>query len=63
LKVPSQSFSRINGRDRSLRIDPRTSLLDCIRESVVLTGTKKGCDTGSVALAQFTSTVGVLLHA
>jgi xanthine dehydrogenase YagT iron-sulfur-binding subunit len=37
---------RINGRDRNLRIDPRTSLLDCIRESVVLTGTKKGCDHG-----------------
>jgi len=37
---------RINGRDRNLRIDPRTTLLDCIRESVVLTGTKKGCDHG-----------------
>jgi len=37
---------RINGRDRQLRIDPRTTLLDCIRESVLLTGTKKGCDHG-----------------
>lgn len=37
---------RINGKDRQLRIDPRTTLLDCIRESVVLTGTKKGCDHG-----------------
>jgi xanthine dehydrogenase YagT iron-sulfur-binding subunit len=37
---------RINGRDRNLRVDPRTTLLDCIRESVVLTGTKKGCDHG-----------------
>ncbi len=37
---------RINGVDRQLRIDPRTTLLDCIRESVVLTGTKKGCDHG-----------------
>jgi len=37
---------RINGKDRQLRIDPRTTLLDCIRESIVLTGTKKGCDHG-----------------
>jgi xanthine dehydrogenase YagT iron-sulfur-binding subunit len=37
---------RINGKDHRLRIDPRTTLLDCIRETVVLTGTKKGCDHG-----------------
>ncbi len=37
---------RINGKDRQLRIDPRTTLLDCIRETVDLTGTKKGCDHG-----------------
>jgi xanthine dehydrogenase YagT iron-sulfur-binding subunit len=37
---------RINGKDRQLRVDPRTSLLDCIRETVALTGTKKGCDHG-----------------
>ncbi|HEY7404906.1 MAG TPA: 2Fe-2S iron-sulfur cluster-binding protein [Candidatus Angelobacter sp.] len=37
---------RINGKEHQLRIDPRTTLLDCIRESVVLTGTKKGCDHG-----------------
>jgi xanthine dehydrogenase YagT iron-sulfur-binding subunit len=37
---------RINGKDHQLRIDPRTTLLDCIRESAVLTGTKKGCDHG-----------------
>jgi xanthine dehydrogenase YagT iron-sulfur-binding subunit len=37
---------RINGKDRKLRIDPRTTLLDCIRETVALTGTKKGCDHG-----------------
>jgi xanthine dehydrogenase YagT iron-sulfur-binding subunit len=37
---------RINGKDRKLRIDPRTTLLDCIRETVDLTGTKKGCDHG-----------------
>jgi xanthine dehydrogenase YagT iron-sulfur-binding subunit len=37
---------RINGKDHRLRIDPRTTLLDCIRETVMLTGTKKGCDHG-----------------
>lgn len=37
---------RINGRDHHLEIDPRTTLLDCIRETVALTGTKKGCDHG-----------------
>ena len=37
---------RINGQDRRLRADPRTTLLDCIRETVALTGTKKGCDHG-----------------
>jgi xanthine dehydrogenase YagT iron-sulfur-binding subunit len=37
---------RINGREHRLHIDPRTSLLDCIRETVALTGTKKGCDHG-----------------
>jgi xanthine dehydrogenase YagT iron-sulfur-binding subunit len=37
---------RINGKEHSLRIDPRTTLLDCIRETVELMGTKKGCDHG-----------------
>jgi xanthine dehydrogenase YagT iron-sulfur-binding subunit len=37
---------RINGKDHKLRVDPRTTLLDCLREIVHLTGTKKGCDHG-----------------
>jgi xanthine dehydrogenase YagT iron-sulfur-binding subunit len=37
---------RINGKARELRVDPRTTLLDCLRENVDLTGTKKGCDHG-----------------
>jgi xanthine dehydrogenase YagT iron-sulfur-binding subunit len=37
---------RINGYNHQLDIDPRTTLLDCIRETVGLTGTKKGCDHG-----------------
>jgi xanthine dehydrogenase YagT iron-sulfur-binding subunit len=37
---------RVNGKDRKLRVDPRTTLLDCLRETIHLTGTKKGCDHG-----------------
>jgi len=37
---------RINGKDGQLRVDPRTTLLDCLRETLALTGTKKGCDHG-----------------
>src|SRR5262245_8914019 len=37
---------RINGQSHALTIDPRTTLLDCLRENVALTGTKKGCDHG-----------------
>ena len=37
---------RINGKEHTLRIDPRTTLLDCLRENLNLPGTKKGCDHG-----------------
>ena len=37
---------RINGKEHRLKVDPRTTLLDCVRETVTLTGTKKGCDHG-----------------
>ena len=37
---------QINGKQLALQIDPRTTLLDCLRETVTLTGTKKGCDHG-----------------
>ncbi|MCW3094541.1 MAG: oxidoreductase [Chthonomonadaceae bacterium] len=37
---------RVNGKDHDVRIDPRSSLLDCLRENLHLTGTKKGCDHG-----------------
>jgi xanthine dehydrogenase YagT iron-sulfur-binding subunit len=36
----------VNGAPRTLRIDPRTTLLDALRENLGLTGTKKGCDMG-----------------
>jgi xanthine dehydrogenase YagT iron-sulfur-binding subunit len=37
---------RVNGTKHDLRIDPRTTLLDCLREHLHLTGSKKGCDHG-----------------
>ena len=37
---------RINGATHRIRIDPRATLLDTLRETVRLTGTKKGCDHG-----------------
>jgi len=37
---------KVNGKQVSMQIDPRTTLLDCLRESLQLTGTKKGCDHG-----------------
>ncbi|HTF71458.1 MAG TPA: 2Fe-2S iron-sulfur cluster-binding protein, partial [Edaphobacter sp.] len=37
---------RVNGKSRVLRLDPRTTLLDCLRENLDLPGTKKGCDHG-----------------
>ncbi len=36
----------VNGRERMLTLDPRTTLLDALREHLQLTGTKKGCDHG-----------------
>jgi len=36
----------VNGRSRQLDLDPRTALLDALREHLHLTGTKKGCDHG-----------------
>jgi xanthine dehydrogenase YagT iron-sulfur-binding subunit len=36
----------VNGVSRQLRVEPRASLLDTVREQLKLTGTKKGCDHG-----------------
>jgi xanthine dehydrogenase YagT iron-sulfur-binding subunit len=36
----------INGQERTLLVEPRTTLLDALREQLQLTGTKKGCDRG-----------------
>lgn len=36
----------VNGKKRSLAIEPRVTLLDTLRERLGLTGSKKGCDHG-----------------
>ena len=45
--LPSVTMElQINGRSHSLTLDPRTTLLDALREHLALTGSKKGCDHG-----------------
>lgn len=36
----------VNGKKQQLHVDPRTTLLDALREHLHLTGSKKGCDHG-----------------
>ena len=43
---PAKVELQINGRSHSLTLDPRTTLLDALREHLALTGSKKGCDHG-----------------
>jgi xanthine dehydrogenase YagT iron-sulfur-binding subunit len=38
---------RVNGTTRPVDVEPRTSLLDTLRDHLALTGTKKGCDQGA----------------
>ena len=37
----------VNGQQRQVSVDTRTSLLDMLRERIGLTGTKKGCNQGA----------------
>ena len=37
---------QVNGKTLAAPVDPRTTLLDALREYLALTGTKKGCDHG-----------------
>jgi xanthine dehydrogenase YagT iron-sulfur-binding subunit len=37
----------INGTAREVALEPRTTLLDALRDHLALTGTKKGCDQGT----------------
>lgn len=43
----AQITLHVNGTAHSLRIEPRVSLLDALREQLGLTGTKKGCNQGA----------------
>ncbi len=43
--ITDVSFN-VNGTSREITLDPRTTLLDALREHLHLTGTKKGCDHG-----------------
>ena len=44
--APLNVLLRVNGADHSLALDPRTTLLDALREHLHLTGSKKGCGLG-----------------
>jgi xanthine dehydrogenase YagT iron-sulfur-binding subunit len=46
LPVTSKVSFRVNGENRQLDLDTRTTLLDALREHLHLNGTKKGCDHG-----------------
>jgi xanthine dehydrogenase YagT iron-sulfur-binding subunit len=43
---PLDVVLRVNGADHRLTLDPRTTLLDALREHLHLTGSKKGCGLG-----------------
>lgn len=44
--LPVAVTLRVNGQDKRLSIDARTTVLDALREHLKLTGSKKGCDHG-----------------
>src|SRR4051812_42717886 len=44
--APLDIVLRINGTEHRLALDPRTTLLDALREHLHLTGSKKGCGLG-----------------
>jgi xanthine dehydrogenase YagT iron-sulfur-binding subunit len=50
-RPPTASTGRVrlvvNGKQHELDLDPRRSLLDVLRETLDLTGTKKGCNQGA----------------
>jgi xanthine dehydrogenase YagT iron-sulfur-binding subunit len=44
--APLDVVLRVNGAEHRLTLDPRTTLLDALREHLHLTGSKKGCGLG-----------------
>jgi xanthine dehydrogenase YagT iron-sulfur-binding subunit len=47
LQITLRINLRINGKDHSLELEPRVSLLDALREYLHLSGAKKGCNQGA----------------
>jgi xanthine dehydrogenase YagT iron-sulfur-binding subunit len=45
--APLSLLLHVNGHDHRLALDPRTTLLDALRERLGLTGTKVGCNHGT----------------
>jgi len=43
---PQAVVLNINGQDHRLTLEPRVTLLDALRETLAMNGTKKGCDRG-----------------
>ncbi len=43
---PTGLTLRVNGQSHALHLEPRTTLLDALRDHLGLVGTKKGCDRG-----------------
>jgi hypothetical protein len=44
--TPVPVVLRVNGAEHEVSLDPRTTLLDALREHLQLTGSKKGCGLG-----------------
>ena len=44
--MPVRLTALVNGQPRTILVEPRTTLLDALRDQLHLTGTKKGCDRG-----------------
>ena len=49
---------RVNGKDRQLRVDPRTTLLDCLRETLLSPEPRRAAITANAAHARCTWTAG-----
>jgi xanthine dehydrogenase YagT iron-sulfur-binding subunit len=45
-KAPTRITLRINGRDHTLLVEPRWTLLHVLRETLGITGAKEGCGRG-----------------
>lgn len=46
ISAPVEIVLNVNGKDYKLKLEPRVTLLDALRNHLELFGTKKGCDHG-----------------